>query len=196
MANTTLLRCDGCGQLASSEHLAKRLQRLEWTTRYRPLHVGTLLLGAISPANDSEFLYSERGEFAGEAQRVLEVAGISSGEKSAEAILTEFQRGGFLLTHVLECPLEPSADSVTDVPAMLAKQFPFVAARVRRSLKPKRVVPISQWLGPSLGTPEKADLGCPIILEGIAPFALDGNAPQEAIARLRNALAAAGVAAR
>src|SRR5882724_4729003 len=57
MTNTELL-CDGCGQQASSEHIAKRLQRLEWTTRYRPVHIGTVLLGAFVPGDDAVFLYA------------------------------------------------------------------------------------------------------------------------------------------
>ncbi len=54
--NSTALRCDGCGQLASPEHIARRLQRLEWTTRFRPVHIGTLLLGATAPQNTSLFI--------------------------------------------------------------------------------------------------------------------------------------------
>ena len=37
MTNLIALRCDGCGQAASPEHMARRLRRLEWTTRYRPV---------------------------------------------------------------------------------------------------------------------------------------------------------------
>src|SRR5208283_736012 len=101
---TNFLSCDGCGQSASPEHIARRLQRLEWTTRYRPLHIGALLLGGISPQSDEDFLYA--AQFKGEAVRLLEAVGISTSGKSSEAVLSEFQRGGFLLTHVLECPLE------------------------------------------------------------------------------------------
>lgn len=183
MTNPTLLRCDGCGQMASPEHIAKRLQRLEWTTRYRPVHIGALLLGAISPAIDPEFLYS--GEFSGEAQQLLDVTRISAEGKTGEAVLAEFQKRGLLLTHVLECPREPTADTVTDLPVLLARQFPLAAARIRRSLRPKRIVAISQWLGPLLGGAEKPDLGAPIILDGDKPFVLDGTAPGESATRLR-----------
>src|ERR1700689_1043208 len=85
MTTTDILLCDGCGQPASSEHIAKRLQRLEWTTRYRPLHIGTVLLGAFAPADDAEFLYAEGGEFAGEAKYVLASSGVSRNGKSVEA---------------------------------------------------------------------------------------------------------------
>src|SRR3984893_2546309 len=56
--NSTDLRCDGCGQPASPEHIARRLQRLEWMTRFRPIHLHTLLLGAFSPLVPAEFLYA------------------------------------------------------------------------------------------------------------------------------------------
>ncbi len=104
------LRCDGCGQTASPAHVAQRLQRLEWTTRYRPVHIGALLLGAIAPREDAECLYAPEGKFAGEAKRVLQATGVGVAGKSAEAVLSEFQRGGFLLAHVLECPRFQSAN--------------------------------------------------------------------------------------
>src|ERR1700704_1387071 len=66
-ANTSVILCDGCGQPASSAHIARRLQRLEWATRYRPIHLHTLLLGAISPQPPAEFLYSPEEAHSGEA---------------------------------------------------------------------------------------------------------------------------------
>jgi hypothetical protein len=189
MTDTSLLRCDGCGQPASPEHVRKRLERLESTTRYRPLHIGTLLLGAFAPKNDSEFLYADRGDFAGEAGFVLRATAVSSAGKSPEVTLAEFQRAGFLVSYVLECPLEHGPTDAGAVQAVLDRQWPAALARIRRSLKPKRIVPISQLLEPVLGALEKIDLGCPIVLDGGKPFALDGNAPDEAIVRLGHALA-------
>jgi len=72
------LRCDGCGQASfSPQHIARRLQRLEWTTRYRPVHIATLLLGSVAPQSDAEFLYSPAGEWAGEAKALLAAAGVT-----------------------------------------------------------------------------------------------------------------------
>src|SRR5690348_14791626 len=106
MPASELSLCDGCGQPATPGHIARRLQRLEWSTRFRPVHINTLLLSAISPENDADFLYAPADRHTGEAQLVLEAAGISTGGKSFEAILTEFQRSGLFLAHVLECPLD------------------------------------------------------------------------------------------
>src|SRR5207245_4419750 len=102
MTNPIALVCDGCGQAATAEHIARRLQRLEWTTRYRPVHIHTLLLGAFSPLRDEEFLYRSDGEFRGEAAQILEAVGISPAGKTRDAVEAECQRGGCFLTGALE----------------------------------------------------------------------------------------------
>jgi hypothetical protein len=183
--NKTDLRCDGCGQAASPEHIARRLQRLEWTTRYRPVHIGTLLLGAFAPQNDSEFIYSPAGAWDGEARILLAAAGLTLEGKSAEATLAEFQRRGFLLTHVLECPLENGERG--RIEELVANRLPALLARIRRSLKPKRLIPISLALEQFIPALTAGDLPCAILLDHEKPFALDANAPAEVAARLRDA---------
>ncbi len=186
--NSTALRCDGCGQLASPEHIARRLQRLEWTTRFRPVHIGTLLLGATAPQNDNEFIYSPAGAWYGEAKMLLDAAGLTLEGKSAEATLAEFQRRGFLLTHVLECPLEGGKGG--RIAELIANRLPAVLTRIRRSLKPKRLAPISKWLEQFLPALTYRELPCAMLLDREKPFALDGDAASEAAGRLRNAIAA------
>jgi len=184
--NPTELLCDGCGQPASPEHIAQRLRRLEWTTRFRPVHIGTLLMGAVAPKKDSEFLYSPGGDWGGEAKLVLAAAGVSQDGKSAEAALAEFQRGGFLLTHVLECPLEGDPGGL---PALIAARLPGVLTRIRRSLKPKRLAPISGVLEGSLPAFAAGALPCSLLLDGEKPFSLDRESQEESAGRLRDALA-------
>ncbi len=171
MTDENLLPCDGCGQPASPEHIRKRLARLEWTTRYRPVHIGTLLLGGIAPASDSEFVYSPGGEFTGEAGRILAAAAVARDGRSMEAVLGEFQRGGFLLAYLLECPLEASVNDPATVQGLLRGRLPAVLSRIRRSLKPKRIIPISSVMEPLVL--DLAPAGCPIVLDGTKPFDLD-----------------------
>ena len=190
MTNSISLPCDGCGQTASAEHIARRLQRLEWTTRYRPVHINTLLLGAFSPQEEKDFLYGPGGEFHGEAAQLLDALGISTKGKAAEAVHAEFQRAGFFLTHVLECPLGRDAGQAAEAAALLTKRLQAVASRIRRSLKPKRVVLISQVLGPILEKILALELGCPVVLDNGKLFEFDGPVPENAVARLREALAA------
>jgi hypothetical protein len=187
------LLCDGCGQPASSEHTAKRLQRLESMTRYRPIHIGTVLLGAFSPRDDGEFLYAETGEFAGEAKHILAATGISSSGKSKDATLAEFQRGGFLLAYVLECPLDPNASDPEAVQALLRSRVSWLLARIRRSFRPKRLAPISWTLEGMLSSLQNTDLGCALLLNNGKPFAFDAEAPDQAATHLRKALDAVAV---
>jgi len=194
MAESSLLLCDGCGQPATSAHLAKRFERLEWTTRYRPVHIGTVLFGAVAPALDSDFLYSPSGEFGGEAGRVLEAAGISQIGKTAEAALVEFQRQGLFLTYVLECALESASDG--QVQRLLNARFAATAARIRRSLRPKRIVPISRLMEPLLHGPNgPVDLGCSLVTDGDKAFSLDDEGAEVSIAELRRVLATVEAAA-
>ncbi|MGB8476451.1 MAG: hypothetical protein WCE61_20415 [Candidatus Acidiferrum sp.] len=185
-----LLTCDGCGQPATPEHIARRLERLEWSTRYRPVHIGALLLGAISPLSDVDFLYS--GQFEGEAGRILEAVGIIPAGRSAESVLSEFQRCGFFLAHVLECPLEDGEGKESSCERLLAGRLSSVLARIRRSLKPKKVILVSGKLEPVVGLLNKADLECPVILDGEKPFGLDTFDPSGASKNLRGALSGAG----
>jgi hypothetical protein len=193
---TTNLLCDGCGQAASAEHVTRRLRRLEWMTRYRPVHVGTVLLGAYSPDADSDFLYAETAEVTGEAASVLSAVGISSKGKSKEAVLSEFQRGGFLLGYVLECPLEPESRNEAAISALLKARMPAFLARLRRSFQPKRVASISSRLDPVLAGLTEKELGCALLTDGGKAFSLDGPAPEKEIEKFREAHAAARAAVR
>src|ERR1700722_12344514 len=193
---TTNLLCDGCGQAASAEHTTRRLRRLEWMTRYRPVHVGTVLLGAYSPDADSDFLYAETAEVKGEAAHVLAAVGISADGKNKGAVLSEFHRGRFLLGYVLECPLEPESRNEAAISALLKARMPAFLARLRRSFQPKRVASISSKLDPFFAGLMDNDLGCTLLSDGGKSFALDGLSPGQEIDRLHQALAATKVAGR
>jgi hypothetical protein len=189
MTISKALVCDGCGQEALAEHIARRLKRLEWTTRYRPVHINTLVLGAFSPQEEKDFLYAPGGEFHGEAGHLLDALGISTVGKAADAVHAEFQRAGFFLTHVLECPLDRDAGQRVEAAALLTHRLQPMATRIRRSLKPKRVVLISLALGPVLEKILALELGCPVVLDNGKLFEFDGPAPKNSVARLKGALA-------
>ena len=195
MASTgsSLRHCDGCGQLGSPEHLARRLHRLECATRYRPIHIQTLLLGYVSPVNDSDFLYSPAGRFEGEAQKLLEAVQLSREGKSADTVLSEFQKRGLMLTHLLECPVEPGL-SDSQASQVLEAHLPRTIARLRRSFKPRRIILISADLLQVLGALQNAALGCPVFLASSSPFFFEGgpgvidfNSARQAMAGLDHA---------
>ena len=165
MTNTTVMLCDGCGQAVSGEHIARRLKRLEWTTRYRPVHMRTLLLGSVSPAEEKEFFYAPTGDFSGEAGLIAKMAGIDVAGKEREAVHVEFQRAGYFLTHVLECPLEAGENGAGALPLLMTQRVPAVVARIRRSLKPKTTVLISEILRREADRFSEKELGCAVTLE-------------------------------
>ncbi|MGC1619298.1 MAG: hypothetical protein WA765_12485 [Candidatus Acidiferrum sp.] len=141
------------------------------------------------PVADEDFLYA--GKFAGEAFRVLEATGISAAGKSPESVLSEFQRGGFFLAHMLECPLELGTNGRPSREELLVQRVCVVGARVRRSLKPKRVVLISEILATLVSKLTTAELGCPVMQDEGKPFSLDSTGVSRATERLREVLAAA-----
>lgn len=197
MAGDIFLRCDGCAQLASPEHIARRLRRLEWATRYRPVHIQTLLLGGVAPREDTEFLYAPGVDFGGEREALLRAVGIAFAGKSAETVHTEFQSAGFFLAHVLECPVEPDTNatvnvsSKTDLSTLLRKHLPAVASRIRRSLKPKRVTLVTEMPQELVQDILSLDLGCPVVLDDGTPFCLPSSTEGTGLSRFRELLAAA-----
>jgi len=169
MAVPTLLPCDGCGQLASAEHIARRLQRLEWATRFRPIHIQALLLGVSAPEIDTDFLYSPQFGFTGQAGAILSAVGIPTAGKSSEELLVEFQKRGFVLGSLLECPIEPGIDP-GEARALLEHHLPQSIARIRRSLKPKRILVIASGLQPLLPQLTESALGCPVFFTPLSTF--------------------------
>ena len=144
MTDPSLILCDGCGQPASPEHIARRLQRLEWATRYRPIHLHTLLLGAVSP-EEMPIICIRRVNCTPEKRQIClpPLVSLPAG-KPADALHTEFQRRGLFLTHVLECPLDGKSQNGTgEQPAnakrdsLLISRLPAMFTRIRRSLETK-----------------------------------------------------------
>ncbi len=182
MAIPSILPCDGCGQLASADHLTRRLQRLEWATRYRPIHVQALLLSAAGPESDAEFLYHPESQFAGLPGQILAALGITTAGKSPEEVLGEFQKRGLVLTSVLECPLEPNAGSSV-LSGLLDRHLPSALTRIRRSLKPKRVLILSPELHAFLPQLSESALTCPVVYTPLtSTAAAQGIQTQEFVA--------------
>lgn len=171
MATGDFLLCDGCGQAASAEHTAARLKRLEWATRFRPVHIQALLLGAAMPKRAEEFLYAPDGAFAGEAAQLLNAAGIVADGRTKEVVQAEVQRMGLFATYMLECPFDASANDGERIATLLERRLPAVLARIRRSLKPKKLVLISRALGP-LAARFVSEAGCEVVLNAGKAFDL------------------------
>ncbi|HUL16980.1 MAG TPA: hypothetical protein VLV88_13360 [Terriglobales bacterium] len=95
---------------------------------------------------DAEFLYGdEENHPRGEAATILKSAGIEHRGKTKATALSEFQRGGLFLTHVLECAFDQSLEP-EQRSQLLLKRMPAALVRLKRSLRPKRVMLITEEL--------------------------------------------------
>jgi hypothetical protein len=155
------LICDGCGQAVDREHLARRLKRLENMTRYRPIHIHALFLSA-GPPEDAEHLYSAASEFRGEGAALLKALGVATDGCSIEAALTDFQRRGYLLAHLIECPAVFA--NAEERERALQTRLAAAAIRIRRSLKPKKVVLVGWELDSLVTQLGDANLGSDLVL--------------------------------
>jgi len=119
--------CDGCGLPASPEHIAARMERLELVTRFRPIHIHLLFVAFdpmprleddfykppesrdffdsflsalnISPDAEGRWLRSGTAEISPQVEL--------NGRDAGPAMLLEFQRRGYYLTYLSECPVTP-----------------------------------------------------------------------------------------
>jgi hypothetical protein len=181
------LVCDGCGQAALPGHIARRLQRLEWATRFRPVHIGTLLLGAAAPSSEAEFFYSPEGAFTGEAARLAEIAALARLDRTKEQLHIAFQRSGFFATHVLECPVEEG--SRVAMADLVRAGLSAAIVRIRRSLRPKRIALIAAELEPFAAQLQSELSLSQILLNGEKAFRLEQAEPSTEVLLLRRALA-------
>lgn len=156
--------CDGCGLPASAEHVAERVERLELATRFRPIHIHSLFVISNPMARREDYFY--RGpvsqEFFGCFMDALDIpacperspAGVDQAV-TGSARLLEFQRRGYYLAYLSECPLAETGDSPAAVDGTAALEAvsrlaPTLVTRIRFNYKPKHVVLLETDLYPDL----------------------------------------------
>ena len=146
------IMCDGCGLPASREHIAERLRRLELATRFRPVHLNVLFIAAaplVGPENDF-YRPPESREFFDSFMEAVEARvpenKIHAGAVEGDAArLVEFQRRGYYLAYLSECPLPAKDDAVNSAISRLGSTL---IRRIRFNYKPKHIVILGGTLGP------------------------------------------------
>src|SRR5580700_3179141 len=138
------LPCDGCGLPASPEHIAERLRRLELSTRFRPVHIGILFVVLAPRIRTEDDFYgpAESKEFIDPFLEALEISQSSSDKTALEidphaadlARLVEFQRRGYYLAYLSECPIP---ENVEPAAVTIARLGPTLVRRIRLNYKPK-----------------------------------------------------------
>lgn len=171
--------CDGCSMAADAEHLRRRIARLEWASRFRPIRISTLFLTLAPPSALEDFFYHPSGvphepyaralfeDLMAVAAGSVGPVGAGSaaeaeGEKGTgesdsqstragrETGLAAFQRRGFFLASWVECPLEEIGPD-TDVPTLLSQLAPTLILRIDHSYRPQAIL----LLGDRLAAPAK-----------------------------------------
>src|ERR1700686_3471677 len=118
---SSTIACDGCGLQASAAHIAERVERLELATRFRPIHINILFVAASPLVRTGDDFYRppESREFFDPFMEAVEISaagnrthGEMDSPESDAAKLAEFQRRGYYLAYLSECPLSTEGDAV------------------------------------------------------------------------------------
>jgi hypothetical protein len=188
---STWVTCDGCGLPASPAHIAERLSRLEIATRYRPIHINVLFVEAAPSARPEDDFYGppESREFFDPFMAAVEIpaagGGTPAGAESLEGgtgRLVEFQRRGYYLSYLSECPISALDDHVNPAISRLGSTL---LRRVRLNYKPKHIAVLGGSLGPLRDIFEKAGIASTLIHFLETP----GNGDAFSITRFRAAFA-------
>jgi hypothetical protein len=189
------LPCDGCGLPASPEHIAERVQRLEQSTQFRPVHIGTLFLALAPAANAADDFYApaRSKEFFNPFLEALEI--FSSAEKSAPeddarandlAKLGEFQRRGYFLAYLSECPL-PEKETPEQTMDRLG---PTLVRRIKFNYRPKQIAPLGQELSPLVEMLNRQGVGPVLTASGGHVLPLPGAGTREWMQLFRRSVTA------
>jgi hypothetical protein len=188
---TRTIYCDGCTVAATPEHLRRRIARLEWTSRYRPIHITTLLLAPAPPAALEDFFYAPE-RLAGDEQAlafyedVLAACGVSASGETKERALAEFQRGGYFLAEAVECPVEEG----TDFDSLVSRLTPTILRRARFSYRPKSVLVLSECLAGVAKALGEAGIETNVMLWDDKPVKIADAGDAEARKRFRDEVSA------
>ena len=140
--------CDGCGREVSPAHRHERILRLELASRFRPIHIQVLFLESAPPLRFEDYFYHAAKDRAARSvgsrmyfDEIMKVLGTPAQPNATEAAqLAEFQRRGFFLTHVVECPVEKEEEMENSIYRMA----PTTLTRIQKSYQPKQILLLSQ----------------------------------------------------
>lgn len=195
------LRCDGCGFPASSEHIARRLARLELATQFRPIRIHTLFVGLAPNARMEDDFYRAPGSTPS-FENLLEALDIHSSHELArpegdssqiDSRLVEFQRRGYYLAYVSECPLESASgwngpDTGASAGKLILNLGPALVSRIQLNYRPGRVVLLVRELDPLRGNLAKAGAEGLLVLADGKPVHLPVAGDRAGLDQFRGAL--------
>ena len=171
VSSSNTLVCDGCGRPASPEHLAARFRRLELATKFRPVHIAILFVALAPPPQPEDDFYGppESKEFFEHFLDALAIPGqpsqsrpASDASTTASARLVEFQRKGYYLAYLSECPITGTEEPAATTISILA---PTLVRRIRLNYRPRQIIVLGQELAPLTEVLRSAGIGSTVTLD-------------------------------
>jgi hypothetical protein len=181
--NSTPIICDGCALPASPEHIAARVERLELATRFRPIHVDVLFV-ALEPMprlEDDFYRPPESRSFFDPFLSALDIfpeAGKpgreANGREADVARLLEFQRKGYYLTYLSECPLLVQSDANV-ARECISRLAPTIVKRIRFNYKPKHIALVGTNLTSLIEVLQQTGMGALLDINQAAPLTIPNS---------------------
>jgi hypothetical protein len=186
--------CDGCGRPASPEHIAERVSRLELATRFRPVHMNVLFIALAPMIRPEDDFYGppQSQDYFASLMDALEIAAPSAGasletDRSGRdaARLTEFQRHGYYMSYLSECPSPEGSSNLSEIFSTLA---PALIRRIRFNYKPKHIALLGNEIAPIAEILQKSGVGAFPLLQGGQPLMIPSPGDLSARAVFRTVL--------
>ncbi len=195
-----VVTCDGCGLPASARHVAERVERLELATRFRPIHIHVLFVISHPMARREDDFYRApvSQSFFDGFMDALHIPVHPEKPQTAEGqaeigrpSLLEFQRRGYYLAYLSECPLAEFNDgpNAAGGKSAIARLAPTLLTRIRFNYKPKHVALLGADLHNLIGVLEQAGLASLLLLDHGKPLALPQTGDAASLSRFREAIA-------
>jgi hypothetical protein len=162
-----------------------RVQRLELATRFRPIHIDVLFV-ALEPRprlEDDFYRPPESRDFFDPFLSSLNILS-EAGKKATEANgheadvsrLLEFQRRGYYLTYLSECPVAPEDANVAR--ECISRQAATLVKRIRFNYKPKHIALVGTNLNPLIEVFQQAGMGPLLDSNQAAPLTIPDSGVQ------------------
>jgi len=137
--------CEGCGTRTDDAHVARRTERIELASKYRPVQIKVLFLDSSPPSRLEDYFYSPTSNRAARSvtsraffDELAKTMGSTLMASTETGILTEFRRRGYFLSYAVECPFENEGE----LHAALRRLAPTALKRIQYSLIPNYIVPL------------------------------------------------------
>jgi hypothetical protein len=161
--------------------------RLELATRFRPIHMDVLFIALAPMIRPEDDFYGppQSREYFASLMDALDIAAPNAGASPETdpsgrdaARLTEFQRHGYYMAYLSECPIPDGGPNLAEIFSTLA---PALIRRIRFNYKPKHIALLGNEMAPIAEILQKSGASTVPLLQGGQPLMIPG--PEDLSAR-------------